>query len=114
MAAIPALQGAWYSAPEVSGYASFAKRYRAKYNTDPPRLATLSYDAVSLVAALAHTQNGGRYKPAVLANASGFNGADGVFRFRANGLNERGLAVVQIGASAVEVISPAPKSFAGG
>ena len=69
---------------------------------------------MSLVAALAHTQNGQRYKPSVLANASGFNGADGVFRFRANGLNERGLAVMQIGAGGVETISPAPKSFAGG
>lgn len=114
VAAIPALQGAWYSTPENAGFAAFAKRYRAKYDADPPRLATLSYDAVSLVAALAHSQNAQRFKPSVLANASGFNGADGVFRFRANGFNERGLAVVQIGKDGVEVISPAPKSFAGG
>ena len=115
VAALPSMQGAWYSAPDSSGFNAFAKRYRAKYNADPPRLATLSYDAVSLAAALAHTQNAQRYSPSVLANPSGFNGADGVFRFRANGLNERGLAVVQIiGGGGVEVISPAPKSFAGG
>jgi branched-chain amino acid transport system substrate-binding protein len=114
VASIPGMQGAWYSAPEMAGFNAFAKRYKAKYNADPPRLATLSYDAVSLVAALAHSQNAQRYKPAVLANASGFNGADGVFRFRANGVNERGLAVVQINSSGVEVISPAPRSFAGG
>jgi hypothetical protein len=114
VAAIPAMQGAWYSAPDSSGFNAFAKRYRAKYNTEPPRLATLSYDAVSLAAALAHTQNAQRYKASVLANASGFNGADGVFRFRASGLNERGLAVMQIGPGGVETISPAPKSFAGG
>jgi hypothetical protein len=114
VAAIPSMQGAWFSAPDSSGYGAFAKRYRAKYNSDPPRLATLSYDAVSLAAALAHTQNAQRYKPAVLANASGFNGADGVFRFRAGGVNERGLAVMQIGAGGVETISPAPRSFAGG
>ena len=100
--------------PDNTGFAAFAKRYRAKYNSDPPRLATLSYDAVSLVAALAHAQNAQRFKPSVLANASGFNGADGAFRFRANGMNERGLAVVQIGNGGVEVINPAPKSFAGG
>ena len=114
VAALPSMQGAWYSAPESSGFNAFAKRYRAKYNADPPRLATLAYDAVSLTAALAHTQNAERYKPSVLANPSGFNGADGVFRFRANGLNDRGLAVVQIGGGGVQVISPAPKSFAGG
>lgn len=111
---IPALQGAWYSAPDASGFAAFALRYRAKYNAEPPRLATLCYDAVSLVAALARTPAGQRFKPATLANASGFNGADGLFRFHLAGTNERGLAVVQIGSGAVEVISPAPKSFAGG
>jgi branched-chain amino acid transport system substrate-binding protein len=114
VAAIPALQGAWYAAPETSGFAAFAKRYKDKYHADPPRLATLSYDAVSLVAALAHAQNGKGFPPAVLANPSGFNGADGLFRFRANGLNDRGLVVVQIGDGGVQVISPAPKSFAGG
>ena len=114
VAAIPALQGAWYSAPDNSGFAAFAKRYKAKYNAEPPRLATLCYDAVSLAAALAHTQNSARYKPATLANASGFNGADGVFRFRLNGINERGLAVMQIGPAGVDVVSPAPRSFAGG
>ena len=49
-----------------------------------------------------------------LTNASGFNGADGVFRFRADGLNERGLAVMEIDNNAAVVISPAPRSFAGG
>jgi branched-chain amino acid transport system substrate-binding protein len=114
VAAIPTMQGAWYSAPDSSGFAAFARRYRAKYNAEPPRLATLSYDAVSLAAALAHTQNAQRYSSSVLSNPSGFNGADGVFRFHSGGLNERGLAVVQIGGGGVQVISPAPKSFAGG
>ena len=114
VAQIQALDGAWYSAPDASGFNAFARRYRTKYNADPPRLATLAYDAVSLVAALAHTQPGQRYKPAVLANPSGFNGADGVFRFKPNGLNDRGLAVMEIKAGGVDVVSPAPKSFAGG
>jgi ABC-type branched-subunit amino acid transport system substrate-binding protein len=114
VAAIPALQGAWYAAPETSGFTAFAKRYKEKYHADPPRLATLSYDAVSLVAALAHAQNGKGFPATVLANPSGFNGADGLFRFRTSGLNDRGLVVVQIGDGGMQIISPAPKSFAGG
>ena len=114
VAALPGLQGAWYSAPDASGFAAFAQRYRAKYNVEPPRLATLCYDAVSLVAALARSPAGQRFKPATLANASGFNGADGLFRFHLAGTNERGLTVNQISPGGVEVISPAPKSFAGG
>jgi branched-chain amino acid transport system substrate-binding protein len=111
---LPALQGAWFAAPENSGFNAFAERYHAKFNSDPTRLATLSYDAVSLAAALARTQGSERFSDRVLTNPSGFNGADGVFRFRADGLSERGLAVLQIGNSAASVVSPAPRSFAGG
>jgi ABC-type branched-subunit amino acid transport system substrate-binding protein len=111
---LPALQGAWFAAPDNSGFNSFAERYHAKFNTDPTRLATLSYDAVSLAAALARTQGSERFSDRVLTNPSGFNGADGVFRFRSDGLSERGLSIMQIGNSAATPISPAPRSFAGG
>jgi len=111
---LPALQGAWFAAPESAGFSAFAERYRAKFNSDPTRLATLSYDAVSLVAALARTQGAQRYTEKVLSNPSGFNGADGVFRFRPDGPNERGLAVLQINNGAASTLSPAPRSFAGG
>jgi ABC-type branched-subunit amino acid transport system substrate-binding protein len=111
---LPSLQGAWFAAPDNSGFNAFADRYRAKFNTDPTRLATLSYDAVSLAAALARTQGQDRFSNRVLTNPSGFNGADGVFRFRADGLSERGLAVMQIGNGAATVIAPASRSFAGG
>ena len=110
----PQMQGAWFSAPDNSGFDAFAQRYRAKFNSDPARLATLAYDAVTLAAALA--RNGGQdpFNQAALTNVSGFNGADGVFRFRADGTNERGLAVMEIGDGAAKVISPAPRSFAAG
>jgi len=111
---LPALQGAWFSAPENAGFNAFAARYRTKFNSDPTRLATLSYDAVSLVAALARTQGAQRFSDRVLTNASGFNGADGVFRFRPEGPNDRGLAVLQIANGAANVLSSAPRSFAGG
>jgi branched-chain amino acid transport system substrate-binding protein len=111
---LPALQGAWFAAPENAGFNAFADRYRAKFHSDPTRLATLAYDAVSLVAALARTQGPQRFSEKVLVNASGFNGADGVFRFRPEGPDERGLAVMQIGAGAASVLSAAPRSFAGG
>jgi ABC-type branched-subunit amino acid transport system substrate-binding protein len=107
----PALQGAWFATPENAGFNAFAGRYRAKFGSDPTRIATLSYDAVSLVAALARTQGSARFSDQVLTNASGFNGADGVFRFRGDGQNERGLAVLQIGNGTVTTISPAPRNF---
>lgn len=111
---LSALQGAWFSAPENSGFNSFGAKYKAKFNSDPARLATLTYDAVSLVAALARTQGDRRYSAQVLTNPAGFNGSDGVFRFRTDGPNERGLAVLQINNNGASVLSPAPRSFAGG
>ncbi|MEA2856166.1 MAG: hypothetical protein QOH98_487 [Methylobacteriaceae bacterium] len=111
---LPALQGAWFAAPENGGFNQFAERYRAKFGSDPTRIATLSYDATMLAAALARSQGPQRYADSVLTNSSGFNGADGVFRFRPDGQNERGLSVLQINNGTTTVVSPAPRSFAGG
>jgi len=111
---LPQMQGAWFAAPDNSGFNAFAQRYKAKFNSEPARLATLSYDAVTLAAALAKNGGPDPYGQAALTNTSGFSGADGVFRFRADGTNERGLAVMQIDNGAARVISPAPKSFVAG
>lgn len=110
---LPALQGAWFVAPENAGFNALAQRYRAKFNSDPARIATLSYDAVSLAIALSRSQGSQRYSEGVLTNPSGFNGADGVFRFKADGTNERGLSVLEISNGSAKVLSPAPRSFAG-
>jgi branched-chain amino acid transport system substrate-binding protein len=106
-----ALQGGWYPAPDPSGFQNFANRYRQKYGQDPVRTATLSYDATALVAALVKTQGGQRFTPEVITNPSGFNGNDGVFRFRQDGTNERGLAIFRVTPSGGQIISPAPKNF---
>jgi len=58
---LPALQGAWFSAPENGGYNAFASRYRAKFNIEPTRIATLGYDAVSLSIALSRAQGSQRF-----------------------------------------------------
>ena len=113
MLKLPALQGAWFAAPENGGFNQFAERYRAKFGSDPTRIATLAYDATMLATALARSQGPQRYSDSVLTNPSGFNGADGVFRFRPDGQNERGLSVLQINNGATTVVSPAPRSFAG-
>ena len=110
---LPNLQGAWFAAPENGGFELFTQRYKAKYNVDPKRIATLSYDAVSLAAALARTQGSQRFADNVLLNKLGFNGADGVFRFRADGLNDRGFAVFKIDGGNAVAVSPAQKNFSG-
>ena len=109
-----ALEGGWYAAPDSAGFRNFSARYRAKYGQDPVRTATLAYDAVALVAALVKTQGQQRFSEQVLTNSSGFAGIDGIFRFRPDGTNERGLAVLRVTPSGGQVVSPAPKSFGPG
>jgi ABC-type branched-subunit amino acid transport system substrate-binding protein len=106
-----ALQGGWFAAPDGAGFNAFAERYRSRFGADPTRVATLSYDAVSLAAALARTQGSQRFSEAVLTNPSGFAGADGVFRFRQDGTNDRVLAVLEVRSGGAATVSPAPRSF---
>ena len=111
--AAPALDGGWYAASDGVGYRNFSARYRSRYNQDPVRTATLAYDAVALVAALVKTQGPQRFSQQVLTNPSGFTGIDGLFRFRADGTNERGLAVLRVSTAGAQIVSPPLRSFSG-
>jgi ABC-type branched-subunit amino acid transport system substrate-binding protein len=108
-----AMQGGWFAAPDTAGFRSFSNRYRARFGQDPVRTATLAYDAVSLVVGLVKANGPQRFTEEILTNPSGFAGVDGIFRFRADGTNQRGLAVLRVTSSGGQVISPAPKSFTG-
>jgi ABC-type branched-subunit amino acid transport system substrate-binding protein len=111
----PSLAGGWYAAPDSVGFRNFSQRYRARFNQEPVRTATLAYDAVALIAALVKTQGPQQgFSEQVLTNSAGFSGIDGVFRLRSDGTNERGLAVLQVTPSGGQVISPPPRSFAPG
>ena len=57
------------------------------------------------------TQGGQRFSPEVLTNASGFAGIDGLFRFRSDGTNERGLAVMKVASGGATPVAGSPKSF---
>ena len=109
----PNLHGGWYAAPDANGFRNFSARYRGRYGQDPVRTATLSYDAVALVAALVKTQGEQRFSEQTLTNPSGFAGIDGLFRFRTDGTNERGLAVLRVGSTGGQTVSPPQRAFGG-
>jgi ABC-type branched-subunit amino acid transport system substrate-binding protein len=109
----PQLEGAWYAGPDPTGFRNFSGRYRARYGNDPVRTASLAYDAVALVAALVKTQGKQRFSEQVLTNSSGFTGIDGLFRFRPDGTNQRGLTVLRVTPTGGQIISPPPKAFGG-
>jgi len=111
LSASAALQGGLYAAPDPSGFRAFAGRYRAKFGGEPVRTATLAYDAVALVAALGRTQGAQRFAAETLTNPSGFAGIDGLFRFRSDGTNQRGLAVMRVASGGGQAVAGSPKSF---
>jgi len=109
----PALFGGWFSAPDPALRADFERRYLDNYQTPPQRLATLAYDATALAAVLARTATDEQsaYGTGALTNPRGFAGIDGIFRFRPDGLSERGLAVLELRSGKARVIDPAPTAF---
>lgn len=110
--AAPALVGAWYPGPAPGGFESFAQKYTAAYGSNPPRTASLVYDATLLANGLVGARGASAFRPASLQVSDGFLGVDGIFRLTREGLSERGLAVYEVtpgGES--KVISPAPTKF---
>jgi outer membrane PBP1 activator LpoA protein len=108
---IPTLIGGWYAGPPPSTKQQFATRFQSAYGREPPRLASLAYDAVSLSIAFSRQPVGERFSAPQFTNPEGFAGVDGLFRLLPSGLNERGLAVMQVTTTGASEVSPAPARF---
>lgn len=110
----PPLQGAWFAAPDPVAPDAFFERYEATFGERPLRIATIAYDAMSLVAALMRDEledGETRFSTDRLTNVAGFRGVDGLFRLLPEGLNERMLSVLEIERRGFKVIDPAPDGF---
>lgn len=95
----PVFQGGWFPLADKAGYQAFAQRYKAKFGSDPVRLATLAYDAVFLANALHGKFGDQAFAEANITTPDGAIGLDGLFRFRADGTSIRALPVMQAGKS---------------
>ena len=108
----PALRGAVFAAVPDERFRQLATRYRAKFGGAPSRLASFGYDAVLLVHGLADGWAAcAPFPRASLSAAGGYTGIDGVFRFGASGVAERGLEVEQVTPGGFTVVAPAPKAL---
>ncbi len=107
----PMLINGWFPAPSPEAWADFSSRFQEAYGSAPPRIASLGYDAMALVALLADGVPYHRYTAAALTDPDGFVGVDGIFRFRSDGSADRGLAVLQVGLDGFTVVDPAPSTF---
>jgi ABC-type branched-subunit amino acid transport system substrate-binding protein len=106
-----AFVGAWYPSPDPMGWRAFSEKFAKTFGTAPPRIASVSYDAVSFAIDLSANAPGARFTQANLTRSNGFSGVDGIVRFRADGLSERGLAVVEVQQMGSSMVDPAPTGF---
>jgi branched-chain amino acid transport system substrate-binding protein len=107
----PTLDGGWFAASPPDARRDFERRYRATYGHEPPRLASLGYDAAALAAVLARGERGPPFSRDAILDPNGFRGVDGLFRFTPEGLVQRGLAVLEVEPQGNVVVSPAPENF---
>jgi ABC-type branched-subunit amino acid transport system substrate-binding protein len=107
----PGLAGGWFPAPNPARVAEFNAKYRAAYGNEPVSLAILGFEAVYLAAALAGRGSDKPFTDDALLSRSGFLGNTGLFRFRADGISERSLAVMEIGAGGAREVGPAASQF---
>lgn len=112
--ALPGLQGGIFALPDRGMTANFENRYASIYGDNPHPLAGLAYDGIAAVGALVASGNSGALTKAALTTQQGFRGTSGIFRFKSNGLSERGLAVAEVRGNQVVILERAPSSFGGG
>ncbi len=101
---VKGVHGAWFAAPDPRGWVDLAERYGKAYRTMPPRLASLSHDAVVVAASLATGPKASRFSVPMLTRATGFIGSDGAFRIDPAGFTRRDLAILELGATGPVVI----------
>ncbi|MGR3506995.1 MAG: penicillin-binding protein activator [Paracoccaceae bacterium] len=110
---LPGVQGGWFALPDPEMSARFRSRYSAAYGESPHPIGGLAYDGIAAIGALVSSGRSDALSRASLTQSAGFQGVNGIFRLRADGTNERGLAVAQIRDRQVVVIDPAPRAFGG-
>ncbi len=111
--ALPGLQGGLFALPDPARTQSFASRYQTAYGAAPHPIGGLAFDGIAAIGALVAQGKSNALTGAALTQSSGFQGVNGVFRLRADGTNQRGLAVATIRDNKTVIVDPAPQSFAG-
>lgn len=111
--ALPGVQGGWFALPDRARSEAFKARYQAAYGQQPHPIGGLGYDGIMAIGTLVKSGNKNALSAAGLTSGAGFDGASGRFRLRADGTNERALAIATIRDKQVVEIDPAPRTFIG-
>ena len=106
------LQGGWFAVPDLTRTENFSAQFQEQFGNRPHQLASLAFDGIAAIGALARAGFDDILTREALTQPSGFQGVDGIFRLKDDGNNERGLAIATVQDKQVLIIDPAPRSFA--
>jgi len=106
------LQGGWFAVPDLTRTENFSTQFQEQFGNRPHQLASLAFDGIAAIGALAQAGFDDILTREALTQPSGFQGVDGIFRLKDDGTNERGLAIATVQDKQVLIIDPAPRSFA--
>lgn len=110
---LPGVQGGWFALPDPGIFQTYRAHFQAVYAEEPHPISGLAYDGIAAIGALVRQGNAQALSAASLTQTAGFVGVSGIFRLRADGTNERGLAVAQVQNRQMVIVDPAPRTFGG-
>ncbi|MGR3838367.1 MAG: penicillin-binding protein activator [Cognatishimia sp.] len=111
--ALKGVQDGWFALPDPALTSQFNSRYTDAFGGKPHAISGLAYDGIAAIGALVADGRSNALTTDALTQGAGFQGVNGIFRLRADGTNERGLAVATVRDKQVVILDPAPRSFAG-
>ena len=92
-AALAQTEGAWLSAPDPSGFRTFADGFEQQNGVAPGVIAGLAFDAVTIAQGL---RRAGSLDRSALLSGRTFDGVCGAVRFRADGTATRAMAILAV------------------
>jgi branched-chain amino acid transport system substrate-binding protein len=109
---IPELEGAVFPGTPSENFDKFNGRFQAMYGYKPSRLASLSYDAISLLAKISMNSASPKIDVSKIPAPEGFIApANNLYRLMPDGTSERKLAILKVTPQGFKVVEPATKSF---
>ncbi|MBL6785626.1 MAG: penicillin-binding protein activator [Rickettsiales bacterium] len=99
------LNDSWFVDIPHDNLKLYEEHYLNSFNSKSSRLSAYAYDAVSVITALfAYSDDADDFGNLTITQDIGFNGINGVFKFRPDGISERLLSVYSVNNSNLEQI----------
>lgn len=108
---LPIANKAWFSTLPFELRQQFDNNFQIQFGYKPTKIASLAYDAVTLVNYIYKTSGESVITRDSLTSRKGFKGINGTFRFTKNGINERNFSIYEINSGTKNTIKPANTAF---